>query len=65
MISAQGKRVVILGGGDTGSDCLGTSNRQGAVSVHQYELLAQAPRRPHRRHAVAQLADDPAHLDLA
>ena len=42
-ISAQGKRVVILGGGDTGSDCLGTSNRQGAISVHQFELLPQPP----------------------
>jgi glutamate synthase (NADPH) small chain len=43
MISANGKRVVILGGGDTGSDCLGTSNRQGAVSVHQFELLPKPP----------------------
>jgi glutamate synthase (NADPH/NADH) small chain len=34
---------VILGGGDTGSDCLGTSNRQGAVSVHQFELLPMPP----------------------
>ena len=42
-ITAKGKRVVILGGGDTGSDCLGTSNRQGAVSVHQYELLPMPP----------------------
>ncbi|HVM98335.1 MAG TPA: glutamate synthase subunit beta, partial [Candidatus Acidoferrales bacterium] len=37
-ISAKGKRVVILGGGDTGSDCLGTSNRHGALSVTQFEL---------------------------
>ena len=42
-ILATGKRVIILGGGDTGSDCLGTSNRQGAVSVHQFELLARPP----------------------
>ena len=42
-ITASGKRVVILGGGDTGSDCLGTSNRQGAISVHQFELLPQPP----------------------
>ena len=42
-ISAKNKRVVILGGGDTGSDCLGTSNRQGALSVHQYELLPMPP----------------------
>jgi glutamate synthase (NADPH/NADH) small chain len=43
-ILAGGKRVVILGGGDTGSDCLGTSNRQGAVSVHQFELLPEPPK---------------------
>lgn len=42
-ITAQGKRVVILGGGDTGSDCLGTSNRQGASLVYQYELLPMPP----------------------
>ncbi|MBI1813859.1 MAG: glutamate synthase subunit beta [Deltaproteobacteria bacterium] len=42
-IMATGKRVIILGGGDTGSDCLGTSNRQGATSVHQFELLPQPP----------------------
>ncbi len=42
-ISAHGKRVIILGGGDTGSDCLGTSNRQGAISVHQFELLPEPP----------------------
>jgi glutamate synthase (NADPH/NADH) small chain len=42
-ITARGKRVVILGGGDTGSDCLGTSNRQGCISVHQFELLPQPP----------------------
>jgi glutamate synthase (NADPH) small chain len=44
-ITAAGKKVVILGGGDTGSDCLGTSNRQGAVSVHQFELLPMPPER--------------------
>ena len=42
-LTATGKRVVILGGGDTGSDCLGTSNRQGASSVYQFELLPQPP----------------------
>lgn len=42
-ITAKGKRVVILGGGDTGSDCLGTANRQGAISVHQFELLPRPP----------------------
>jgi len=42
-ISAKGKRVVIIGGGDTGADCLGTVHRQGALSVHQFELLPQPP----------------------
>ena len=42
-ISAQGKRVVIIGGGDTGADCLGTVHRQGAVAVHQFELLPRPP----------------------
>ncbi|MDP7579017.1 MAG: glutamate synthase subunit beta [SAR202 cluster bacterium] len=42
-ISAEGKRVVILGGGDTGSDCLGTSHRQGAETVYQFELLSEPP----------------------
>lgn len=42
-ISAAGKRVVILGGGDTGADCLGTAHRQGARSVHQLELMGQPP----------------------
>src|SRR5207244_7016228 len=47
-ITAQGKHVVIIGGGDTGADCLGTVHRQGAQSVHQFELL---PRPPDRRAA--------------
>ena len=38
-ISAAGKKVVIIGGGDTGADCLGTSHRQGAESVHQFEIM--------------------------
>ncbi len=42
-ISARGKRVVVIGGGDTGSDCVGTSNRHGAASVTQFELLPQPP----------------------
>jgi len=42
-ILAGGKHVVIIGGGDTGSDCIGTSNRQGAASVTQFELLPQPP----------------------
>ncbi|MGL4995831.1 MAG: FAD-dependent oxidoreductase, partial [Deefgea sp.] len=42
-ISAAGKHVVVIGGGDTGSDCVGTSNRHGAVSVTQLELMPQPP----------------------
>jgi glutamate synthase (NADPH/NADH) small chain len=42
-IKATGKHVVVIGGGDTGSDCVGTSNRQGAKSVSQFELLPQPP----------------------
>lgn len=42
-ISAQGKNVVVIGGGDTGSDCIGTSIRQGARSVTQIEILSQPP----------------------
>ena len=42
-ITARGKRVVIIGGGDTGADCLGTVHRQGARSVHQFELLPRPP----------------------
>jgi len=42
-ISACGKHVVVIGGGDTGSDCVGTSNRHGAASVTQFELLPMPP----------------------
>ncbi len=41
--SAEGKHVVIIGGGDTGADCLGTANRQGALSVHQLEIMPKPP----------------------
>jgi glutamate synthase (NADPH) small chain len=47
-IRATGKHVVVIGGGDTGSDCVGTSNRQGALSVTQFELLAQPPEEENR-----------------
>ena len=40
-LSAKDKHVVVIGGGDTGSDCVGTSNRQGAKSVTQFELMPQ------------------------
>ena len=43
-ILANGKNVVVIGGGDTGSDCVGTSNRQGAKSVTQFELLPKPPK---------------------
>ncbi len=43
VISAKDKHVVVIGGGDTGSDCIGTSNRHGAVSVTQLEILPQPP----------------------
>ena len=43
-ILATGKDVVVIGGGDTGSDCVGTSNRQGAKSVKQFELMVQPPK---------------------
>jgi glutamate synthase (NADPH) small chain len=42
-ISAEGKRVLIIGGGDTGADCLGTSHRQGAKAVHQWEIMPKPP----------------------
>jgi glutamate synthase (NADPH/NADH) small chain len=47
-ILATGKHVVVIGGGDTGSDCVGTSNRQGAKSVTQFELLPQPPARENK-----------------
>jgi glutamate synthase (NADPH/NADH) small chain len=43
-ISAEGKHVIVLGGGDTGSDCIGTAHRQGALSVTQIELFPEFPR---------------------
>src|SRR6266851_3729899 len=42
-ISARGKHVIIIGGGDTGADCLGTAHRQGAASVTQLEILPRPP----------------------
>ncbi len=41
--SAKDRKVVIIGGGDTGADCLGTSHRQGAASVHQFEIMPEPP----------------------
>ena len=42
-ILATGKNVIIIGGGDTGADCLGTSHRQGAKSIHQFEIMPKPP----------------------
>lgn len=47
-ISARGKHVVVIGGGDTGSDCIGTSNRQGAASVVQLEIMPKPPERENK-----------------
>ena len=47
-ISAKGKHVVVIGGGDTGSDCIGTSTRQGAASVTQLEIMPQPPERENK-----------------
>ena len=48
IISAKGKNVVVIGGGDTGSDCIGTSNRQGAKSVTQLEILEKPPEKENK-----------------
>ena len=42
-LRAEGKRVIVIGGGDTGSDCVGTSNRHGAASVTQFEVMPEPP----------------------
>lgn len=42
-LTAKGKNVIVIGGGDTGSDCVGTSNRHGAISITQFELLPKPP----------------------
>jgi glutamate synthase (NADPH) small chain len=47
-IMATGKHVIVIGGGDTGSDCVGTSNRHGAASVTQFELMPQPPEEENR-----------------
>ena len=43
-LTAEGKHVVIIGGGDTGADCLGTSIRQGAIGIHQFEIMPRPPK---------------------
>ncbi|MBY0264896.1 MAG: glutamate synthase subunit beta [Burkholderiales bacterium] len=47
-LKATGKHVIVIGGGDTGSDCVGTSNRHGAASVTQFELLPQPPEKENK-----------------
>ena len=47
-ISAEGKHVVVIGGGDTGSDCIGTANRHGALSITQIEILSQPPEKENK-----------------
>jgi glutamate synthase (NADPH/NADH) small chain len=47
-LSAKGKHVIVIGGGDTGSDCIGTSNRHGAVSITQLEIMPQPPARENK-----------------
>ena len=54
-ILATGKDVIVIGGGDTGSDCVGTSNRQGAKSIKQFEVMMQPPAAAHAAHAMANL----------
>jgi glutamate synthase (NADPH/NADH) small chain len=48
-ISASGKNVVVIGGGDTGSDCIGTANRQGAASITQLEIMPEPPAREDKK----------------
>ncbi len=57
-IHAGGKHVVIIGGGDTGADCLGTAIRQGAASITQLEIMATPPDSPAREPALAHVPDD-------
>ena len=61
-LTATGKHVIVIGGGDTGSDCVGTSNRQGAASVTQLEIMPQAARAGGQGADLAGLAAQAAHL---
>ena len=63
--SPTGKHVVVIGGGDTGSDCIGTANRQGAASVTQLEIMPEPPRARGQGAELAALADEAAHLLVA
>ena len=61
-LTATGKDVIVIGGGDTGSDCVGTSNRQGAQERHPDRDHAQAAREGGQGADLAELADEAAHL---
>lgn len=62
-VMASNKNVVVIGGGDTGSDCVGTSNRHGALSITQFELMPQPPEKKQRAR-LAKLAAQNAHFKL-
>ena len=64
-ILATGKRVVIIGGGDTGADCLGTCHRQQAKSVRQFEIMPMPPQERASQHALAAVAAATAHRKRA
>ena len=64
-ISAKGKHVVVVGGGDTGSDCIGTSARQGAASITQIEIMPKPPVQGKQGNGLAGLADQAALLPRA
>ena len=64
-ILAAGKHVVVIGGGDTGSDCIGTSIRQGALSVTQLEIMPKPPEQENKLPDLARLAAEAAHLLVA
>jgi glutamate synthase (NADPH/NADH) small chain len=63
--SAKGKHVVVIGGGDTGSDCIGTSNRHGAASVTQFEIMPQPPAKENKALVWPDWPLKAAHLVLA
>ena len=64
-IVAGGKHVVVVGGGDTASDCVGTAFRQGAVRVTQLDIRPQPPEKEEQARGLALLGDQDAHLVLA
>jgi len=58
-LHAEGKDVIVIGGGDTGSDCIGTANRQGAKSITQFEITAEPPRLPKHPKQSERMPDAP------